>query len=168
MATTKPIRDGFHSVTPYLTVRDAGRAIEFYQRAFGAIELGRLTMPDGKIGHAELRLGNSIIMLADEFPEYGNHSPQSLKGATAGFALYVENADTAFSCAIEAGATVKEPVSNKFWGDRAGSVTDPFGHKWTLLTHYEDVSFEEMKTRMAKMFTAGAGQKEGAYSDTTP
>jgi PhnB protein len=149
---SKHIPDGFHTVTPYLTARNAAKAIEFYIRAFGAHERGVLSMPGGKIGHCELMIGNSVIMLADEFPEHGNKSPEAFNGSPVGLALYVENVDEAFERAVKAGATVKEPVSDKFWGDRAGSVTDPFGHKWTLLTHIEDVSFEEMKKRMEKMF----------------
>ena len=152
----KYIPDGFHTVTPYLTARNAAKAIEFYKRAFGAHERGVLAMPGGKIGHCELMIGNSVIMLADEFPEHGNKSPEALNGSPVGLALYVENVDEAFERAVKAGATVKEPVSDKFWGDRAGSVTDPFGHKWTLLTHKEDVSFDEMKKRMEKMFANGA------------
>lgn len=148
----KPLRDGYHTVTPYLTVRDAVKAIEFYTRAFGAQERGILPMPGGKIGHAELMIGNSMVMLADEFPEYGNQSPQALNGSPVGLAIYVENVDEVFNRAVKEGATVKEPVSDKFWGDRAGSVTDPFGHKWTILTHIEDVSLDEMKKRMEKMF----------------
>lgn len=155
---TKPIPDGYHSVTPYLTTHNATQAIEFYKRAFGAQELGKLPMPDGKIGHAELRIGNSIVMLADEFPQAGNQSPQSLKGTSVGLALYVENVDEVFERAVKAGATVKEPVMDKFWGDRAGTLVDPFGHKWTILTHQEDVSIPEMQKRMEKMFA----QKEHA------
>src|SRR5882672_1030846 len=130
--TVKPIPDGFHTVTPYLTTRNAAQAIEFYKRAFGARERYRLPMQDGKIGHAELIVGDSIIMLADEFPQCGNQSPQSLNGSPVGFAFYVEDADKAFQRAVEAGATIKEPVETKFWGDRTGSIIDPFGHKWTL------------------------------------
>jgi len=155
---TKPIPDGYHSVTPYLIARNATQAIEFYKRAFGAQELGKLPMPDGKIGHAELRIGNSIVMLADEFPQMGSQSQQSLNGTAVGLALYVENVDEVFDRAVKAGATVKEPVADKFWGDRAGTLIDPFGHKWTVLTHQEDVSIPEMQKRMEKMFA----QKEFA------
>lgn len=153
----KSIPDGFHAVTPYLTVKNAAQAIEFYQRAFGARERYRLPMGD-RVGHAELQIGDSIVMLADEFPDFGNLSPQSLNGSPVGFALYVENVDSAFKRAVDAGATVKEAVDNKFWGDRAGTVIDPFGHKWTLLTHVEDVSPDEMKRRMEKMFCGEAAQ----------
>jgi len=148
----KPIPDGYHSVTPYLTARNAAKAIAFYERAFGAQTRGILPMPDGKIGHAELLIGNSMVMLADEFPEHGNKSPEALNGSPVGLAIYVDNVDEVFNRAVQAGATVKEPVSDKFWGDRAGSVTDPFGHKWTILTHQEDVSIDEMKRRMDAMF----------------
>ena len=154
----KPIPDGYHTVTPYLSVRGAAKAIDFYKRAFGAQQRGILPMPDGKIGHAELMIGNSIVMLADEFPEHGNKSPETLNGSAVGLAIYVENVDEVFKRAVAAGATVKEPVSDKFWGDRAGSVTDPFGHKWMILTHKEDVPMDEMKKRMEKMFA----QKECA------
>ena len=157
----KPIPDGYHSVTPYLTASDAAKAIEFYQRAFGAMERDRLVMPDGRIGHAEIRIGDSMFMLADEFPEYGGKSAQTLKGSPVGFALYVENVDQAFQRAVDAGATVQEPVDNKFWGDRAGAVMDPFGHKWTLLTHIEDVPPAEMKRRMAE-FCAGMEESHPA------
>lgn len=157
-ANVKPIPDGFHSVTPYLTVRNAAQGIEFYKRAFGAQERVRLPGPDGKVAHAEIMIGNSIVMLGDECPEMGNQSPQSLQGSTVGLALYVENADEVFNRAVKAGATVKEALLDKFWGDRAGSITDPFGHQWTILTHKEEVSPQEMKKRMEKMFT----QKECA------
>jgi PhnB protein len=157
-AKVKPIPDGYHTLTPYLSVRGAAKAIEFYKRAFGAQQRGIMPMPDGRIGHAELMIGNSMVMLADEFPEHGNKSPEALNGSPVGLAIYVENVDEVFKRAVEAGATVKEPVSDKFWGDRAGSVTDPFGHKWTILTHKEDVPIEEMKKRMEKMFA----QKECA------
>ena len=148
----KAIPDGYHSVTPYLTTRHAAKAIAFYDRAFGAQTRSILPMPDGKIGHAELLIGNSIVMLADEFPEHGNKSPEALNGSPVGLAIYVDDVDEVFNRAVQAGATVKEPVSDKFWGDRAGSVTDPFGHKWTILTHQEDVSIDEMKRRMDAMF----------------
>lgn len=148
----KPVPEGYHTVTPYLSVRGAAKAIDFYKRAFGAQQRGALEMPGGKIGHAELMVGNSIIMLADEMPEHGNKSPQTLNGSAVGLALYVENVDEVFKHAVDAGARVKEPVSDKFWGDRAGSVIDPFGHQWSILTHKEDVSFDEMKKRMEKMF----------------
>jgi len=145
---TKSIPEGFHTLTPYLTVHNAAQAIDFYKRAFGANERFRLPMFDGKIGHAEMTLGDSIFMLSDECPEHGNEAPHASQGAPVGLALYVHDVDAAFDKAVEAGASVKEPVEDKFWGDRAGTVTDPFGHKWTLLTHVEEVSAEEIKKRM--------------------
>jgi len=153
---TKPIPDGFHAVTPYLTVKNAAEAIEFYKRAFGAQERMRMPMPGGKVGHAELQIRDSIVMLADEFPDCGNQSPDTLGGSPVGFALYVENVDQAFKRAVDAGATVKDQVENKFWGDRSGSVIDPFGHMWMLLQHVEDVAPQEMKKRMEKMFAGAA------------
>jgi len=154
----KPIPDGYHTVTPYLTVRNAAQAIEFYERAFGAHDIHRLLAPDGKIAHAEMKIGDSVLMLGDESPKFGNLSPQTLKGSPVGLALYVPDVDEAFERAVRAGATVKEPVENKFWGDRAGAVVDPFGHKWTLLTHIEEVSFEQMKARMDNLFAEMAGK----------
>ena len=148
------IPEGFHAVTPYLTVRNAAQAIEFYQRAFGARE--RVSMPGpggGRIAHAELQIADSVIMLGEECAEHGSVSPQTLEGSAVGLALYVQNVDAAFDRAIQAGASATEPVSDKFWGDRAGSLTDPFGHKWTLLTHVEDISPQEMKKRMAEAFS---------------
>ena len=156
---SKYIPDGFHAITPYLTVKDASQALEFYKRAFGARERVRMPMPDGKIGHAELQIADSIIMLGEECPEHGSVSPQTLEGSPVGLALYVESVDSAFKRAVDAGASVKEPVADKFWGDRAGSLTDPFGHKWMLLTHVEDVPPEEMKKRMTQAFSMAENRK---------
>ncbi|MDQ3624649.1 MAG: VOC family protein [Verrucomicrobiota bacterium] len=157
-----PIPEGFHTLTPYLIVKGAAEAIDFYKRAFDAKERFRLPMPDGKaIGHAELTIGDSIVMLADEFPDLGHRSPQSLGGTAVSFVLYVEDADAAFERAIEAGATVQQPLEDKFYGDRAGCVVDPFGHQWTLMTHQEDVPPEEIERRMAAEF-ARDSQKAGA------
>jgi PhnB protein len=147
----KPIPDGYHSVTPYLIVRGAAEALEFYQRALGATELMRIPMPGGKIGHAEIRIGDSIIMLADEAPEWDAKSPQALGGTPVGIMLYVENVDTLFAQAIAAGAKEVKPLADQFYGDRSGTVVDPFGHKWTLSTHVEDVSPEEIDRRLAAM-----------------
>jgi len=157
-AKVKPIPEGFHTVTPYLIAKNASEAIDFYKRAFGAKERYRLPMPDGKIGHAEVTIGNSIVMVSDECAEHGSFSPQTLNGSCVGFALYVEDADKAFQKAVHAGATIKEALENKFWGDRCGTVMDPFGHKWMILTHVEDVSPADMKSRMEKMFAEPAGQ----------
>lgn len=144
---TKPIPDGYHTATPYLIIRGAADAIEFYQNAFGATELFRFPMPDGKIGHAEIKIGDSPIMIADEFPEMGYTGPQTLGGSPVSIMIYVEDVDTVFNQAISAGATVKEAVSDKFYGDRIGTLTDPFGHVWHVSTHKEDVSVEEMQKR---------------------
>jgi len=156
---TKYMPQGFHAVTPYLTVKDGKRAIDFYKRAFGARERVMMPTPDGKVAHAELQLGDSIIMLGEECPEHGTMSPQTLKGSPVGLALYVEDVDNVFNRAVTAGAAVKEAVSDKFWGDRAGALTDPFGHQWTLLTHVEDVPPEEMKRRMEDAFSAAGSRK---------
>lgn len=144
----KPIPQGFRSVTPYLTVRHAARALDFYKRAFGAEEKMRMDGPDGKIGHAEIKIGDSIIMLADEMPGSGAQSPQSLGSTTAGIFLYVENADATFNQAVSAGAQVEAPLTDMFWGDRYGRLKDPFGHSWSVATHKEDVAPAEMAKRM--------------------
>jgi PhnB protein len=143
----KPIPDGYHTATPYLIVRHAARAIEFYKQAFGAEELVRLDGPGGKVGHAEIRVGDSPIMLADEFPDMGALSPQSLGGSPITILLYVEDVDARVGQAVAAGATVLRPVKDQFYGDRSGTLADPFGHKWTIATHKEDLSPEEMRRR---------------------
>ncbi len=155
----QPIPKGFHSVTPYLTIKGAAQAIDFYKRALGAQERFRMPGPDGKsVGHAEIVIGDSIIMLADEF-QGCNRSPQTLSGTPVGLIVYVTDADATFKRAIDAGAKVKYPLENKFWGDRAGSVTDPFGHEWTVMTHVEDVAPEEMQKRMkAELAKMAAGK----------
>jgi len=142
---TKPIPDGYHSVTPTLTVRGAADAIEFYKKAFGAQEMMRFPGPDGKtIMHAEIKIGDSRIMLNDEFPQMKCMSPQSVGGASSGIFLYVENADATFNKAVSAGAKITMPIMDAFWGDRCGVIEDPFGHKWTISTHARDLSVEEM------------------------
>jgi len=148
----KPIPDGYATVTPYLYVRDAARAIDFYAKAFGAIELYRLANPGGKIGHAEILIGTSRIMLADEFPEMNVKGPQSLKGTSVSFLIYVEDVDAQFDHAIAAGATVLRPLKDQFYGDRSGTLADPFGHSWTIATHVEDVSPAEMKARFESCY----------------
>jgi PhnB protein len=145
----KPIPDGYASVTPYLIVKDAPRAIEYYKKAFGATELMRFTDPRGRVGHAEIRLGTSLVMLADEHPEMNILGPQSLGGSAVGLLLYVEDVDAAFDRALAAGASVVKPLQDQFYGDRSGTLIDPFGHKWTLATHKEDVSAEELRRRAA-------------------
>lgn len=143
----KPIPDGYHSVTPYLIVNNAARALEFYQQAFGATETMRLNGPGGKIMHAEIRLGDSTIMLADEFPEMQAVSPTTLKGTAGSLMVYVEDVDSRFQQAVAAGATVKRAVQDQFYGDRSGTLIDPFGHVWTLSTHTEDLSPDEIGRR---------------------
>jgi len=147
----KAIPEGFHSVTPYMIVRNAARAIEFYKQAFGAVEKGVMNSPDGKVAHAELQIGDSIIMLGDEFPEMGALSPQSTGGAGMGLHIYLEDVDAAFDRAVKAGAKVEMPVADMFWGDRYGKLADPFGHKWSIGTHKRDVSMEEMEAAMQQM-----------------
>jgi PhnB protein len=144
----KPIPDGYHTLTPFLTVRDAVRAIEFYKQAFGAVERGVMKGPDGKVMHAELKIGDSIIMLSDEFPEFGTVSPQTVGGSPMGLHVYVDGVDAAFDRAVKAGAQVEMPVMDQFWGDRYGKLKDPFGHKWSIATHTKDLSMDEMKSGM--------------------
>jgi PhnB protein len=141
------IPEGYHSVTPYLIIDGAAEAIRFYEQALGATETLRLPMGD-KIGHAEIRIGDSYVMLADEFPDHGILGPKSRGGATSSLMIYLEDVDAAFQRALDAGATTDKPVSDQFYGDRSGTIVDPFGHKWTLATHVEEVSVEEMKRRM--------------------
>lgn len=146
-----PIPAGYHSVTPYLIVSDGQRAIEFYKQAFDATEILRLQSPDGKIGHAEVKIGDCHVMLADEFPEMGAKSPQSIGGTPVGFCIYLANVDAAFDKSVAAGGKVERPVQDQFYGDRSGTIIDPFGHKWTLATHIEDVPQEEVERRFAAM-----------------
>jgi PhnB protein len=143
----KPIPDGYHSVTPYLIIKGAAKAIEFYKKAFGAAELFRMADPSGKVGHAEIKIGDSPIMLADEFPEMGARSPETYGGSPVSICLYVQDVDALASQAIAAGAKVVRPVQDQFYGDRSGTFTDPFGHTWTIATHKEDLSMEEIQKR---------------------
>ncbi|MEB3359718.1 MAG: VOC family protein [Synechococcales bacterium] len=145
--TVKPIPDGYQTATPYLIIGGADRAIAFYKEAFGATELMRLTDNTGKIAHAEISIGSSQLMLADEYPDMGFRGPQSLGGSSVTIMLYVEDVDAQFSQAIAAGATVLRPVKNQFFGDRSGTLSDPFGHVWIIATHIEDVSPEEISQR---------------------
>jgi PhnB protein len=147
----KPVRDGYHTATPYVTVKNAPAAIEFYKRAFGAEEIRRLAATDGKIMHAEIRIGDSIIMLSDEFPSHGALSAETLGGSAMFVVLSLEDVDTRIQQAVAAGATVFRPAANQFSGDRSGTIQDPFGHRWTLTTHIEDVSDEEMDRRLGEM-----------------
>ena len=150
----KPIPSGYHTLTPYINIKGAAEAIEFYKKAFGAKEVGRITMASGVIAHAEIEIGDSKIMLAEESAQWGNKSPVTLGGSPVCLCLYVEDVDAVFARALAAGAKVTDgmEVKDQFYGDRTGSVTDPFGHKWTIMTHKEDVSFEEMQKRANVLF----------------
>jgi PhnB protein len=157
----KPIREGFRTVTPYLTVKSAAQAIDFYKRAFGAQEIERMAGPDGKsIMHAEIKIGDSVVMLSDEMPQGGTVSPQTLSGTTGSLFLYVPDVDAAFKRALDAGAKAVMPPADMFWGDRFGKLVDPFGHHWGMATHKEDLSPEEVRKRGAA-FMASMG-KPGA------
>lgn len=145
----KPIPEGYHSVTPYLIIKGAALALDFYKKAFGATERMRLSGPGDQIGHAEMQIGDSVIMLADEFPQMGAKSPETIGGTPVGICLYVENADSLFRQALAAGGKEERPLQDQFYGDRSGTLIDPFGHKWTIATHIEDVTPEEIEKRMA-------------------
>jgi PhnB protein len=144
----KSIPSGYHTATPYLTLNECARAIDFYKKAFGAQEKMRMEGPHGKIGHAEIQIGDSVIMLADEMPDGGGRAPKSLGATTAGIFLYVNDVDSSFKQAVDAGAKTDMPPTDMFWGDRFGKLTDPFGHAWYMATHKEDVAPEEMRKRM--------------------
>ena len=150
--SVKTVPEGYHTVTPYLAIKDGAKALEFYKKAFGATEVTKLMMPDGRLGHAEIRLGDSMIMLSDEFPEYGAKSPATLGGSPVNIHLYVDDVDAFVKRAIEAGAKEKKPITDQFYGDRSGQIEDPFGHLWWVATHKEDVSPEEMQRRVDAMF----------------
>jgi PhnB protein len=150
----KPVPEGYHTVTPYLAVEDAAEAIEYYKKAFGAKERVRMDAPGGKIGHAELEIGDSLVMLSDPFPQASTRPPKDLGGTTASVFLYVEDVDALTKQAVDAGATVTMEVADQFWGDRFGTVTDPFGHVWGIATHVEDVPPEEMADRAKEAMAA--------------
>jgi PhnB protein len=147
---TNSIPDGYHSVTPYLIVKGAADAMKFYKRAFGAAELMRMAAPDGKIGHAEMRIGDSVIMLADEHPEMGHRGPQSLGGVAVSLVVYLDQVDEVFKQALASGAKEIRPLKDQFYGDRSGTLQDPFGHQWTVATHIEDVAPDELRRRAEK------------------
>ncbi|HEY6483549.1 MAG TPA: VOC family protein [Steroidobacteraceae bacterium] len=155
---TKPIPDGYHTATPYLVVKGAAAAIEFYKGAFGATELLRMADPHGRVGHAEIRIGDSVIMLADEHPDMGYRGPRSIGGSSVSILLYVDDVDTIFNRAVSAGAKAQRPIANQFYGDRSGTLEDPFGHVWSIATHVEDVPPEELRRR------ADAAMKSSAVS----
>ncbi len=154
--SVKPIPDGYHTLTPYLIIKGAAEAIDFYKRAFDANELFRVPGPNGVLMHAEIKIGDSIIMLADEFPQMDALGPKTIGGSPVGLMLYLPNVDEVFHRAIAAGAKELRPLQNQFYGDRSGTVEDPFGHKWTISTHIEDVTSEEIERRMAAMKPEGA------------
>jgi PhnB protein len=143
----KPIPEGYHTITPFLSLDDASGAIEFYKKAFGATERLRMPMPDGKIAHAELQIGDSVVMLSDMFEQSQGKTPKQAGGTTVGLFMYVEDVDEVFKQAIDAGATGTEEPQDMFWGDRFGRVIDPFGHEWQIATHKEDLTPEEMQER---------------------
>ncbi len=159
----KAVPEGNHTLTPAIVVRGAEKAIEFYKQAFGAEELSRMASPDGKIGHAELRIGDSKIMMSDEYPDYGVKSPETIGGSPVNLFLYVEDCDTVFNRAVEAGATVAMPLADQFWGDRYGKLTDPFGHSWSVATHIKDMTEEELKVAAA---AAMSGDPEQAHGES--
>jgi len=157
MSSVKPIPEGYHSVTPYLFIKGAAAAIEFYKNVFGATERMRMPGPDGRIMHAELQIGDSILMLADENPKMGALSPQTIGGSGSLVSVYVADVDAAVAKAIAAGANLVRPVKEQFYGDRTGGIIDPFGHIWSVATHVEDVSPEEMQKRAAAAMSQSAG-----------
>jgi uncharacterized glyoxalase superfamily protein PhnB len=151
MPQVKPVPEGMRTVTPHLVCAGAAEAIEFYKRAFGAVEIARLPGPQGKLMHAMIRIGDSVVMLVDEFPEMGGLSPKSLKGSPVTIHLYVVNVDAIVERAVKAGAKITMPVADQFWGDRYGKLEDPFGHHWSVATHVRDVSPDEMQKAMREM-----------------
>ena len=161
MPGVKPVPDGYRSITPYLIVADGGAAIAFYQRVFAATLRMRLDAPGGKVGHAELEIGDSLIMLADEHPETGALAPTTVGGTPVGLHVYLPNVDAVAAEAVAAGATLKRPVENQFYGDRLGTIVDPYGHIWHISTHVEDVSPEEIGRRAAAL---AQGQRPGQHS----
>jgi PhnB protein len=157
MGTVRPIPEGYHTVTPYLYVRGATAAIDFYKNVFGASEIVRMAGPDGRIMHAEMKIGDSVVMLGDENLQVGMLSPQTVGGFSTGLHVYVENSDAVVKKMVDSGAKVLRPIKNQFYGDRSASVLDPFGHMWSVATHIEDVSPEEMKKRMTAAMSQTAG-----------
>ncbi len=155
--TIKPIPDGYHTVTPYLSIKGAAKAIDFYKRAFNASELFRLVAPSGEIGHAEIKIGNSPIMLADPCEEGTFRNPQSLGGSSVGLHVYVDDVDALFAQAVDAGAKTVRPVQDQFYGDRTGTLEDPFGHVWFLATHKEELTPEEITKRAEALYKQGKG-----------
>jgi len=152
-----PIPEGFQGATPYLCCKGAANALAFYKQAFGAVEVMRLAEPGGRVGHAEIKIGAALLMLSDEYPEMGVRSPQSLGGSPVGIHLYVEDVDTVAAQAVAAGAKLLRPVADQFYGDRSGTLEDPFGHRWFIATHKEDLSPEEVQQRYDRFMKQSAG-----------
>jgi PhnB protein len=152
----KPTPEGHRTVAPYLAIKSAASALEFYKKAFGAIETYKLVLPDGRVGHAEIRLGDSLIMLSDEFPEFGGKAPEALGGSPVSIHLYVDDVDAFFNRAVAAGARELKPIADQFYGDRSGQIEDPFGHLWWVATHKEDVAPAEMQKRVRALFARAA------------
>jgi PhnB protein len=157
MTSVRPIPAGYHSLTAYLFIKDAAGAIEFYKKVFGAAEIMRMAGPNGQIMHAELRIGDSVVMLSDENPQMGAVSPQSLGGTASGINVYIADVDSVVQKAVDSGAKLVRPVKDQFYGDRSGTLIDPFGHMWSVATHVEDVSPEEMRKRAAATMSQAAG-----------
>jgi len=155
--SVKPIPEGYHTLSPYLVIKNAAAAIEFYKKAFGAKERGRMPGPDGRLMHAEIQIGDSVVMIHDEMPEYGSKSPQTLGGSPVSLFLYVSDADASFQQAVSAGAQVTMPLADMFWGDRYGKLLDPFGHEWSIATHKEDLTPEEVERRGREAMSKAAG-----------
>jgi PhnB protein len=164
----RPVPEGYQTASPYLIVADAAAALEFYRRAFGATLKRRLAMPDGKIMHAEMKIGNSIVMFADEFPSHGAFSPEHFGGSPASIVLCVGNADALYAQALAAGATSLRPMADQPFGDRSGTIRDLFGHRWTLTTHIEDISDEEIERRFAAMMSGGKNADRGRSGQARP
>jgi len=157
---TNPIPPGFHTVTPYLVLRDTKKAIDFYKKAFDAEEIFVLPRADGRIMHASIKIGDSIVFMCDEMPEMNHLGPESRGGPTSSLLLYVKDVDRSFDKAVKAGCLVRMPLSDQFWGDRYGNVTDPFGHSWALASHIEEVDHKDMKKRMEKACSEAAAAKK--------
>lgn len=154
--SVKYIPEGYHTATPYIIVKDAVSALAFYQSAFGATERGRLCLPDDTIMHGEMTIGDSIIMFAEENPEMGMLGPKTLNGSPVSMCIYVEDVDAVLQQALDAGATIQRPAEDQFWGDRAATILDPFGHSWTLMTHIEELEWEEIQRRFNELYVSGS------------
>lgn len=155
-SSVKPIPEGYHALTPYLIIKGAGDAMEYYKKAFGAVELFRMPGPNGTVGHAEMKIGDSPFMLSDEHPDLGHVGPGTLGGTTVSLMIYVDDVDAVYPRAIAEGGKEMKPLQDQFYGDRSGTLTDPFGHVWTVATHKEDVSPEELERRAIAAHSAGA------------